>query len=139
MRDTADRDEWKLSNCLANGAQSVQTEDGKGVRFAGRRENRTNGEVVDGQFHGLECLTDGVCGITDNSACAEQFSCGLGWQIVLTEMNAVGAHGKRDVNPIINDQLNPASFSNRDCRFGFFIKLQSRHPLLAKLNQRSTA
>src|SRR6185503_74798 len=58
--DASNRDEWKLTNCLADGAQSVQTENRKGVRFAGRRKNWADGEVVDGQLHGLESLIDVV-------------------------------------------------------------------------------
>jgi hypothetical protein len=54
-------------------------------------------------------------------------------------MNAACANGEGDVNTVIDYQLHSASFSDGHSSFGFFIKLQSRHPLLAELNERSSA
>jgi hypothetical protein len=54
-------------------------------------------------------------------------------------MNSVSANSKRHINTVIYYQLHSASFSNREGSFGLFIKVQSRHSLLSKLNKRSPA
>jgi hypothetical protein len=139
VSDAPDCNEGKRSDRSANRAKSVQTEDWKSVTFTRRRKNRTNGQIVERQVHGLERLVDIVSRIPDDRSGTEEFSSCLRGKIVLTEMNAAGAGCKGDIDPIIDYQLHSASLSNSDRRSGLFIKLQSLHPLLSELNQRRTA
>ena len=136
VRDASDRDEWKLSDRAANGAQAFQSEDRRSVSLSCCLKNRANGQIVDGESYGLKGLIYVVSRVSDNCGCTEQFSCCVRRQIVLTEMNSTGAGSECDIHAVIDYQLHSPSFSNNDGGSGLFIELQSGQVFFSELHKR---
>jgi len=76
-----------------------------------------------------------MCGKTDDGFRSEESPGRFGRQIVLPEMNAVGLQRQRDVNAIVDDDLDPALTSDTQSGRRFLIKVERRKSFLPQLDQ----
>src|SRR5262249_44215843 len=100
--DAADGDD-RTGDRGAYGAHQVEPACGEGVRLARGSVDRADAEVV-GTGRGAGAgLVEGVRGEADHGVGAEEAAGGGHRQVVLTEVDAVGAGGAGDVRTVVHE------------------------------------
>lgn len=136
LRDAADGDEGdRRVNCVADAAEGFEADGGGGVLFGVRVEDGAEGDVVDGEARGFDGLRDGVRGVADDEAVAEQAACGGGVEIVLAEVDAVRAEREGDVGAVVDDDARAAFACDGERGFGVLVELARREMLFAELDK----
>jgi hypothetical protein len=139
LRDSANRHQRKLTDCVPDGPQSFETKHRGRVAFGGCSEDWTDREVVDRKFQSLDSLLDVMGRVTHDGLLAQQLSSGFRRHVILAQMNAIRAHSEGDIDAIIDNQPHVALRSDGSSDFGLLVKLLRRHLLFTQLYQRSPA